>query len=180
MTIDEVVSALRDRATELRNLASTMGGTDGGRERAKIAEELGRLGNAIEKKIWEDRQAADMLNDPGLRKLAGKLVDMAEDPGGIGDHIIYQNAAITSELVKVYERGFGDGIARGAKDDTKLAALLEDILDEVEWSASSQVSEMSPREYGLCPWCGRDQNAGHGPKCDVGLARAALAGRAKR
>jgi hypothetical protein len=49
--------------------------------------------------------ARDMLNDPELRKLTSKLIEMCEDPGGMGDHVIYQHAAIAAELCKLYERG---------------------------------------------------------------------------
>jgi len=47
----------------------------------------------------------DMINDPELRALTGKLIDMCEDPGGIGDHVIGQHVMVTAELIKVYERG---------------------------------------------------------------------------
>ncbi len=52
----------------------------------------------------------DMINDPELRALTSKLIDMCEDPGGIGDHVIGQHVAVAAELCKVYERGASERV----------------------------------------------------------------------
>ena len=50
MTIDDVLSMMRQRADDLRAVANRMPKTDGARERLKAAEEIGRLANEIEHK----------------------------------------------------------------------------------------------------------------------------------
>ena len=49
---------------------------------------------------------------------------------------------------------------------------LRVIVDDLQWSSSSQDSEMSPRVYRLCPWCGRTEDLGHSASCEIGLALA--------
>ena len=63
--------------------------------------------------------------------------------------------------------------------DAQLIALLENIIGDVEWSWSDATSEMSERRYNLCPMCCEHKQSGHAPNCDIGLARAVLAERAK-
>jgi len=53
MIVEEVTGSLRDRATELRNAAAAMPGTEGAKERLKAAEELGRAANEIERRYKE-------------------------------------------------------------------------------------------------------------------------------
>ena len=50
MTIDDVLSMMRQRADDLRAVANRMANTEGARDRLKAAEEIGRLANEIERK----------------------------------------------------------------------------------------------------------------------------------
>jgi hypothetical protein len=49
---------------------------------------------------------------------------------------------------------------------------LRDIVDELQWSSSSQDSEMSERVYSLCPSCGWTRVHGHSETCEIGLTLA--------
>ncbi len=47
---------------------------------------------------------------------------------------------------------------------------LRVIVVDLQWSGSSQDSEMSPRVYRLCPSCGWTKDHGHSASCEIAAA----------
>lgn len=43
-----------------------------------------------------------LLNSKELRELASKIQSLCEDPGGIGDHVIAQHAAVREALLPLF------------------------------------------------------------------------------
>ena len=48
-------------------------------------------------------RGGDLINNKELRELAAKLQSLCEDPGGIGDHVIAQHAAVRATLLPLFE-----------------------------------------------------------------------------
>jgi hypothetical protein len=65
-----------------------------------------------------------------------------------------------------YRRGTRDEVARHEEWRTSVLSVLE----KLEWSSSSQDSEMSDRIYGLCPECGHGRSSGHREGCMMNKA----------